>query len=678
MQKMEQYWLKGVKLLSRAAPWALAVGRREIAPERKLQDFLNAYAYWSYACARVIAENVAEVPVRLFYMKKDGTEEELKDHVALDLLDQVNPWMTSYELRELTQLHMELAGEAWWAFEMNRLGKPGEIWPMLPHWVTILPGGTDAFISGIEYRVPGAAPVSYAPDEVIQFKCAHPTNLYRGWAPARAAALPLDIHQFAQEWLRDFFYNDATPGGVLSTDQFLAPEQANRLRDMWGEAHRGRGKAHRIAVLGQGAKFQLIDRSIHEMALTEESRRLRDDILGIWGVPKAVLGIADDVNRANAESAIYIFQRFLIKPRLQRFQQRLNEFLIARYFDRRLILRFADPVPENREQNLREAETGVKGGFLLVDEARRRIGEPELPGQAGKVLLVPASLIPTKPADLAATAPPPADNGSEKQDTEKGFRRGHTSATRWKVWVRMTEPHERRITAALRRFFQAQEYELLSRLKQHDKEAAFLKRDVDVDAILWDSAEAKAKLTERLGPVLTQVVIDAGERALADLAVDTLFDVENPAVKTGLARQLQRVRGIDDTTRDAVRTELLEGLQAGESIPKLAERVSKVFADATGRRAQTIARTETNGAASLGSEQAWRQSGIVKGKEWVAALDERTRDAHAHADGQRVPLDAPFTVGGESLRYPGDPTGSAENVINCRCALAPVTLTDEE
>jgi hypothetical protein len=34
-----------------------------------------------------------------------------------------------------------------------------------------------------------------------------------------------------------------------------------------------------------------------------------------------------------------------------------------------------------------------------------------------------------------------------------------------------------------------------------------------------------------------------------------------------------------------------------------------------------------------------------------------------------VPIDEPFIVSGEELMYPGDPSGSAGNVINCRCAI---------
>lgn len=62
--------------------------------------------------------------------------------------------------------------------------------------------------------------------------------------------------------------------------------------------------------------------------------------------------------------------------------------------------------------------------------------------------------------------------------------------------------------------------------------------------------------------------------------------------------------------------------------------------------------------------------GVQLEKAWVFVSDERTREDHAAMDsGDYIPLDEDFDVGGEAMEYPGDPSGSAENVINCRCSV---------
>ena len=53
-------------------------------------------------------------------------------------------------------------------------------------------------------------------------------------------------------------------------------------------------------------------------------------------------------------------------------------------------------------------------------------------------------------------------------------------------------------------------------------------------------------------------------------------------------------------------------------------------------------------------------------KQWDATLDAKTRESHVIVDQQIRELDEPFS---NDLMFPGDPSGAAAEVINCRCAL---------
>ena len=53
-------------------------------------------------------------------------------------------------------------------------------------------------------------------------------------------------------------------------------------------------------------------------------------------------------------------------------------------------------------------------------------------------------------------------------------------------------------------------------------------------------------------------------------------------------------------------------------------------------------------------------------KIWIATLDNRTRDAHAHRDGEEIALDDEFAPG---LSRPRDPNGALSEICNCRCSL---------
>lgn len=56
-------------------------------------------------------------------------------------------------------------------------------------------------------------------------------------------------------------------------------------------------------------------------------------------------------------------------------------------------------------------------------------------------------------------------------------------------------------------------------------------------------------------------------------------------------------------------------------------------------------------------------------KTWIAREDERTRLTHAAVDNSTVLVDDVFNVGGFPLRYPHDPFGPVQEVVNCRCRL---------
>ena len=83
-------------------------------------------------------------------------------------------------------------------------------------------------------------------------------------------------------------------------------------------------------------------------------------------------------------------------------------------------------------------------------------------------------------------------------------------------------------------------------------------------------------------------------------------------------------------------------------------------------RAKTVARTEVFGAVNHGRQVLMEESSF-KRKKWFTAIDENVRTPHMEAHEQDKPIGKPFIVGGEELMHPGDPEGSAGNIINCRC-----------
>jgi uncharacterized protein with gpF-like domain len=153
---------------------------------------------------------------------------------------------------------------------------------------------------------------------------------------------------------------------------------------------------------------------------------------------------------------------------------------------------------------------------------------------------------------------------------------------------------------------------------------------------------------------------------------------QRPFVTRYLSEVNNRLVRIPDEVFDLVAGQVSQGVNLGEGIPQLASRVDNVLSSTESERwpnrAVVIARTETIGALNAGRFDAFRAADEEEEETeeqfeqiWLATDDARTRPDHRAAEGQRVPVGQPFVVGGHELRFPGDPLGPPDQVIQCRC-----------
>ena len=139
----------------------------------------------------------------------------------------------------------------------------------------------------------------------------------------------------------------------------------------------------------------------------------------------------------------------------------------------------------------------------------------------------------------------------------------------------------------------------------------------------------------------------------------------------------QNVTNITETTRKGIQADISLGLSEGLSTPTIAGNIQK-STKFKATRATMIARTETHQAMNYGNQEIAKKLDLKSPvKEWVSAMDDRSRDWHDAMNGRPpIPVDDAFKVltptagGGVAERlmmYAGDPNGGATNVINCRC-----------
>lgn len=130
--------------------------------------------------------------------------------------------------------------------------------------------------------------------------------------------------------------------------------------------------------------------------------------------------------------------------------------------------------------------------------------------------------------------------------------------------------------------------------------------------------------------------------------------------------------GNDLRIRRRLQNEMAIATLLGEDTNKLRKRIQKV----TGQmawQALRVARTERTRVQSQARVQAMEEAaamGIQIEYEWSCIMIG-SRDTHKELNGKRKPMGEAFETENGKLRYPGDPSAPAEEVINCRCVLIP-------
>lgn len=692
------------------------------APASNIEDQLQAYSGWAFACVKAISEATSNMELKLFKIKnrKNGEVEELIDHELLSLLTTVNPFMTFRDLLIATQSFKELTGEAFWYLSRpeGTGAKINAILILRPDWIDVKLD-TDGFVAGYDYRVPGEGSQFIPKEQMIHFKEFNPLSFHRGFGTTQAAGFPIETEKLADKYNLKFFENSAIPGALLQTDEALGDDVIKRMKTDWYNEFMGANKAHRMAILSDGMKYTNAGFSQKEMDFQEGQRNMRDKVLAMFRVPKILLGMPENANRASAFVSEFVFAKYVIKPKMQAIIDTMNEFLVPIFGEdsSELFFDFDDPVPQDVEERMKVLESGIKNSFLTPNEVRAELGYDEVEGldvylspmnitqltndtkgvkkKTYKKKLKPQTLEKRFKEDIEHKITSSVMNlilkatseyqGNKKMQVVKQeeIERSRIPYELQERFVNKTDKlarnYEKSFKGKLLDYFTRQEKETLKKLEQTQK-AAF-----DVNDVLLDlSAEDKIAF-EIFIPILEELVKDQGNDALTFLGLDEqvleLSDEVNNYFKT---RAFNGIKKMNSTTQKQLKSELQKAIAAGESIPQISKTIQNVFTFASKTRADRIAETETLRAANVANLTAYKQSGVVQGKEWFTALDERVCQWCGPIHGKTKSLDINYFNQGEKVtgREGGVLDLSFENVDSpplhpsCRCVLIPVVVTE--
>jgi len=522
------------------------------------------------------------------------------------------------------------------------------------------PKVSKGMIESYKYRE-GMHEIIYPREDILFFHYSNPSDPYRGASPVQRKAYAYDTDKYNMIYQLNVFKNGAHLKGVLESDLTIKPDQANKILALFEETYGGAAKAHKTGVLTGGLKYKNIGISNKDMEFMLLAEWTMRQLASAYHTPPQKLSHPENTNLANMQALDTAWNRECILPRLIRISEIFNTFLIPLYKEDGLHCEFDNPIPEDEEFLLKKRESNLKNWVISPNEARVEDGMDE--AEWGKVPLVPFNVMP-----LSGDKKPTVELSPEKmaeftEDLREVHKKKITEEYKenyWKAFIRRVTPLENEFRRGITKLFQEQEIEALRALR---KGKSIVEKDVDdVLRITHDEREI-AKFIEFVLPRITETLRLNGTESFIELGVEGSFDVTNPKVVAWIKKRCgNSIKGIADTTKDLLRKTLIEGIESGESIPKLASRVKAVYEDAKGFRATRIARTEILSASNKGAIEAYRQSEVVKKKEWYCALDERTCEECSAMHKEIVGLDENFSSG----------VDAPPNHVQCRCVILPV------
>ena len=672
-------------------------------PEEYL-DTIDAYRIhpWVYSSVFAIATNFAQVEYRILMVKNKEEIEDMK-HPFKVLLENPNPFISSYQLKEWTAISLELTGDSYWKLERDNRGNIYEIWPIPSSMIRPIVS-KENFVSHFVYQVDGKT-IQFRYEDVIHFQYTNPLSFLYGQGSALASRRELLGDLAAETWNRTFFNNSARPDSILETEKVLNEADRARLLSAWKKVHQGTKKSHRVAILSNGLKYKETGRSQKDMDFVSQRKMSRESIISTFGVPPAKVGLLEYANYANIKEQNKIFWNDKMLPMIRLFSSTLTMRVAQITFRPTSFFR----------PNLEQIEALRPDEKLRADTAKIYVDMGIPLNQVIEHLDLPFDEVEggdiSRPASSGlnlsnSTEPKSVEQKTIVQQTVQKEKIAGNKATaddiEWKDFDEKLREHEGRFERVTRVFFRAQQRRVISKFKEiadefltgkvSDSDKGFLLRLVERFRLKQTNVEISLVFDEELEDNFFKIAVDKPlKNALKVFATDAgrrfkddfNFNIDDPKIKNWLDnKSFKLVREANAFTKESISDEIVEaienavssGFSKDETIKEIVDRINEVYEFAAEGRAERIARTEVLGAANKGNYEGWKEVGVEK-KKWLSSRDGKVRDTHQERNIPEtvVGINEPFMIGDSALMFPGDPSGPAGEIINCRCTLSPIS-----
>lgn len=300
-----------------------------LGPRGELVTDPYAQCWEIYTALKAIAEGISSAPWRVY--TGEASEPKVVPNSPLqNFVDAMNPWLPTDDVWTALVAYLYVEGEvALWlrgpTGPYRRGQVPAEVWPLsMRGWTAVDASGrtlttNETMPEG--WLVPTSAGQKLVSrSEIVRVGFFNPADPWCGFSPLGPARSVMQGAYSAETWNEAYFRNAADPGGYLqaATDKPLTPEQAKQAIERWRDTHQGPSKNGRIGFLNSGMEYKPNLRTQKDMEFRSLLEYCRDAQLQTLGVPKAIVGITDDLNYATQLGQTRVFWERTIIPLLRR------------------------------------------------------------------------------------------------------------------------------------------------------------------------------------------------------------------------------------------------------------------------------------------------------------------------------------------------------------------------
>lgn len=236
-----------------------------------------------FACIRIIAENIASLPLYVYETTPDGKRKADERFDYITLHDVANPEMDSFQFWQCFITNACLYGKAFAEIVRNGAGQVAELWPIpTPYVMTQRNPETNE----LEYIVntPTGEPFLLRREQVLSLTWFSEDGI-NPFKPLQLAQNAIGLNIATEEFGSNYFKNGANVSGVIEYPANYTDEQYTRFRKSVREAYAGLSNSAKLMFLEEGSKFNKISNNPEESQMLETRKFQVEEIARFYNVP---------------------------------------------------------------------------------------------------------------------------------------------------------------------------------------------------------------------------------------------------------------------------------------------------------------------------------------------------------------------------------------------------------